>query len=213
MFPVREVPGRRQGWYYRLQAWALARGSHYYEGRVDPYKRRLFGPLRGRVIEIGPGAGASFAYLDPSVRWLGIEPNLHNHPHLVRRAAERGLTIELQAGLADRLPAADGAVDHVISSLVLCTVPDPPAVLAEIRRVLRPGGTLVFLEHVVAHDAGRAGRQRWIKPLWRRLMDGCEPDRDTEAVIRGAGFRAVEVERFDVRVPIAGPHIAGRAIA
>lgn len=205
------APCRRDGWYHRLHAGLLDRGSEYYERQVGPHKERLFGSLRGRVLEIGPGAGASLAYLAPSVAWIGVEPNVHNHPHLARRASEYGLRIELHEGLADRLPVQERSIDHVISSLVLCTVPDVARVLVEIQRVLRPGGSLVFIEHVAAREPRRVRRQRLVKPLWRLMADGCEPDRDTEAALRAGPFRSVELVRFSVGVPIVGPHIAGRA--
>jgi ubiquinone/menaquinone biosynthesis C-methylase UbiE len=196
----------------RLFAWLLSRSGLANEPRLAERKRALIGRLRGDVVEIGPGAGANMPYFDPAVRWVGVEPNPHMDRYLEREAARAGIRVEIRRGRAERLPFADRSVDAVVATHVLCSVEDPAAALAEARRVLRPGGRLVFLEHVGA-PAGTFTRrvQAAVRPIWGLCADGCRPDRDTERLIRAAGFAEVQVERFGLPLPVVGPHVAGVA--
>jgi SAM-dependent methyltransferase len=206
-------PLNRFSWYRRAQAWMLARGNPAYEAQVRVHKSALFSSLRGNVVEIGPGGGMNFGFLHPDVRWIGIEPNPFFHPHLYEVATRLGRQIDVRAGSAERLPIADGYADAFVSSLVLCSVRDLDRSLAEIRRVLRPGGRFVFVEHVAAPRGTRLRlAQRILRPLWSAMGDGCHPDRDTASALQRAGFSRVEVERFHVPIPIMGPHIAGTAV-
>jgi ubiquinone/menaquinone biosynthesis C-methylase UbiE len=198
--------------YKRLHARLLATGCRRYDRSVEAHKRRLLGALAGTVVEIGPGAGANLRFYGPGVRWVGVEPNPWAHDYLRREAARVALEADVREGTAERLPAADASVDAVVSTLVLCTVGDVPRALAEVRRVLRPGGRFVFVEHVAAPAGTRTHRvQRLVRPVWPLLADGCHADRDTERTIRDAGFARVEVTRFRTPVPVIGPHIAGVA--
>ena len=146
------------------------------------------------------------------MRWIGVEPNPFFHDRLRARGDRLGIDVDVRAATAEALPVADHSVDAVISSLVLCSVRDPAAALREVRRVLRPGGRFVFVEHVAApHGTGLHVAQRALSPVWRALSDGCHPDRDTGRLIEAAGFAAVDLRRFRLPVPIMGPHIAGVA--
>lgn len=210
--PAPDGPGGRAGWHRRLFAWLLDRGHEGYERTVEPHKAALFGGLTGRVVEIGPGPGNNLRYFRPGVEWIGVEPNLHMRPYAERRAAALGRTIEWRVGSAEQLPFPDRSVDAVVASLVLCSVDDVPRALAEIRRVLRPGGRFAFLEHVAAPPGTRTARwQHRVAPLWRVVGDGCRPDRDTEAAIVAAGFTIESITRFRVAAPVVGPHVAGIA--
>lgn len=206
-------PLRRWRWYQRLHAWVLAIGSARYQAAVDQRLRRLFGGLRGDVLEIGPGSGRNLAYFDSGVRWFGVEPNPFARDYLREETARLGLTAEVLDGTAEWLPVADASMDAVAASLVLCTVPDVDAALAEVRRVLRPGGRFVFIEHVAA-PAGTPQR-RW-QTLFRRphalLADGCQLDRETWTAIERAGFSATDITHFRLPIPLVGPHIAGTAV-
>lgn len=202
---------RRGPWRY-LFAWAMAHVNGGHEERLRPWKERLLAPLSGDVLEIGAGAGANLRYLSRAVRYVAVEPNLHMHRHLRREADRRGIDLRIHAAAGESLPVAERSFDAVITTLVLCSVDDVNAVMAEIRRVLRPGGSFVFVEHVAAPPGSRQRRvQRLVRPVWKRVGDGCEPDRDLADRIRAAGFDAVEIERFETGVPVAGPHIAGVA--
>lgn len=197
-------------WYDRLTV--------EHEACVRERKRRLFADLRGDVLEIGAGTGANVALLPPGVRWIAVEPNPYMRDELLAKAEQAGVPVELRAGHGEELPAADGSVDAVISTLVLCSVDDPARVLREVRRVLRPGGRFVFLEHVAA-PTGTPLRllQRLARPVWRFLADGCRPDRETERDLRAAGFRSVDLEAWRlpwrVSLGVVAPHVAGVATA
>jgi SAM-dependent methyltransferase len=203
----------RFGWYKRLQAFLLARGMTSYERIVRTRKQLLLNALEGRVVEIGPGAGANLQFYGPGVQWLGVEPNPYLHRAVRREAARLSRSIDLCAGVAEALPVDDASADAVVATLVFCSVHDPRAALREVLRVLKPGGRYVFIEHVAA-PAGSGGRrrQRLIRPVWRMLADGCEPDRETWAAIEAAGFSELRLEHFRVPAPIVGPHISGVAV-
>lgn len=172
-------------------------------------KRELLGPLRGLVLEIGPGAGVNLGYYGSGVRWIGAEPDALAYRHL----RDRWPDARIVRARAERLPFADGSVDAVVCTHVLCSVADPAACLAEVARVLRPGGRFVFLEHVAAPE-GTWGRrvQRAARPLWRVVMGGCHPDRPTDRLVRDTRVFAVEWDSFRVPWPVVGPHVAGRAV-
>lgn len=211
-------PGIRRGLRARLFAWSLAHAGRQQDRLYGDRKRRLFAEVEGRggppvVVEVGPGAGPNARWLAPGTRWVCVEPNVHFHPHLRRAAAEHGLDLELLTGTAEAVPLADGAADAVVSTLVLCSVGDVGRSLAEARRVLRPGGRFVFVEHVAAPAGSWLRRtQTALRGPWGVLADGCRPDRETEAAIRAAGFASVTVERFRAPLGLAAPHVAGVAV-
>lgn len=203
-----EIPG-----YKRLVPWLLAHGNAAYERWMAERKRGLLGRLSGVVVEIGPGAGANFPYLRSDVRWIGVEPNPYSRPFLERAAQRAGVPLDLREGRAERLPLEDASADAVVGTLVLCSVEDLETALHEIRRVLKPGGRYVFIEHVAAPPGTLRRRlQRWARPLWRVIGDGCHPDRDTLHAIRAAGFARVEAEEFLAPAMLVAPHIAGVAV-
>jgi ubiquinone/menaquinone biosynthesis C-methylase UbiE len=187
-----------------------------YEAWIEARKRDLFSGISGRVIEVGPGTGSNFRHLPAGIEWLGIEPNPYMHEALGQKAQAAGIEPRLHAGEATALPEADATTDCVISTLVLCSVPDLPQALSEIHRVLRPGGRLVFLEHVAAsRGTGLRLLQNLMRPAWQVIGDGCCINRDTGAAIRAAGFHTVHLEAFRVPRPPApswvSPHIMGHA--
>jgi ubiquinone/menaquinone biosynthesis C-methylase UbiE len=190
------------------------------EACVADWRASLLSGLGGTVVEIGAGTGLNLRHYPAAVERLVLsEPDPHMRARL--RARLDGLGGPLAAGAeivdspAERLPLADGAADAVVSTLVLCSVPDQWAALAEARRVLRPGGSLVFLEHVHAPEKPRRARwQRRTTPLWERAFGGCHLDRDTGAAIEGAGFEPQELTRESMRraFPLVRTTIRGRAV-
>ncbi len=197
----------------RLFAWGLAKGGAAHERLVADRKRALLRQLDGVVLEIGPGTGANLGYYPSGTRLIGIEPNPYMHDYLRREAERLSREIEIRNGAAERLDVADASVDAVVSTLVLCSVRDQAATLAEVLRVLRPGGRFVFLEHVAApQGTWRRAVQRAVRPLWGVLGDGCRPNRETWRAIEQAGFAHVALDHFRVSVPVVSPHIAGWAI-
>lgn len=153
------------------------------------WRRWLTGGARGRALDLGCGTGRNLPLYAPAVRAIGLDPSLD----ALRRARRRAPATPLVQGRAEALPFRDGCFDTVVSGLVLCSVHDPTAALAEVRRVLRPGGALRALEHVRATVAWKARVQDAIQPAWTWLAGGCRPNRDTERLVEMAGF-AIEAE-------------------
>jgi ubiquinone/menaquinone biosynthesis C-methylase UbiE len=197
-----------------LFAWFLARCGKKTDKYLAGYKSRLFADLAGTVLEIGSGAGANLHHLpSTTITWIGVEPNAFMKPHIVRETQRLGVAIELRPGTAENLPVDDASVDFVISTLVLCSVVDQKRALEEVLRVLKPGGRFLFIEHVAARRGTWLRRiQNLAKPLWRRMGDGCHPDRETRTALERAGFAAIEVVEFAAPLPIVRPHIAGTAV-
>ncbi len=174
----------------------------YIEHSLRPYKQRVFADLSTEVVELGSGVGANLRHLPPGATLVAVEPNRYMHARLRSAAARRGVRLDLRERMAETTGLPTAGADTVISSLVLCTVTDPDAVLAEVRRILRPGGTFRFVEHVCA-PAGTATRlaQRALRRPWAWTFEGCSCERDLEAAVRRAGFAHVEVERYRLRTP------------
>jgi ubiquinone/menaquinone biosynthesis C-methylase UbiE len=187
----------------RLNAWLFRALDGYADRKYRHVKRELFGGLPHTVLEIGPGDGANFRYLTPGTHVIALEPNHHMHANLRAAAARHHVTVDVRAAVAEHIPLPDGGVEAVIASLVLCTVSDPPRALAEIRRVLRPGGRFWCIEHVAAAEGTTLARaQRLLRRPWRWLFEGCETQRDTEELLRAGGFESVEVQPFTLRTAL-----------
>jgi ubiquinone/menaquinone biosynthesis C-methylase UbiE len=188
----------------------------YLERNLRPHKQRVFANLPDQVVEIGSGVGANLPYLPEGATLIALEPNRHMHARLRAAAHEARVRLVLRETTAERTGMPDQSVDTVISSLVLCSVNDPDAVLAEIRRILRPGGTFCFVEHVVAeHGTATRAAQRMLRRPWAWTFEGCSCERDLEGAVRAAGFASVEVERYRIHSPFLpfNTHIAGVATA
>jgi len=180
-------------------------------------RRQLLSGLAGRVLEVGAGSGVSFAHYPESVTELiAVEPEPDLRAHAEQAAVSAAIPVRVVDGLAEHLPVADGSVDAVVAAGVLCSVRDPGAVLAEVKRALRPGGELRFYEHVVARNRRLAGLQRLLDAtVWPRLFGDCHTARDAEETLQAAGFTIEARERFSFRptllaTPVA-PRILGRA--
>jgi len=197
----------------RWFAWALSRVAQRYDDLLADRKASLLSSIQGTVVEIGPGTGTNFRYYPRGIRWIGVEPNRHMHPYLRRAAESTGLKIDVRPSRAEGLDLDDESADAVIATAVLCSVEDQPKALQEIRRILKPSGRFVFMEHVAA-DRGTTLRriQHSIQPLWSCLADGCHPARDTHDAIVRAGFEPISVERFRLPLGPIAPHIAGIAV-
>ncbi len=180
------------------------------------HRRALLAGARGRVLEIGAGTGANLAFYGDGVESLTVvEPEAPMARRLERKAQELGRPIELVAAPAEELPFADDSFDVVVSTLVLCTVDDQATVLAELRRVLKPGGRLLFIEHVRAEDAGLARRQDRLNRLNRVVAHGCNCNRTTVDAIREAGFAIGDLQHDRLqKVPaFVSPLVVGTAEA
>ena len=179
----------------RFNAWFLAALDGYMHWKYAGIKSRLLGQVPPVVVELGPGSGANFRYLPRGTRLIAIEPNRHMHPALRRRARQYGIDLDLRGLAGENLDLAPASVDLVFSSLVLCTVAQPEQVVAEVRRVLRPGGRFACVEHVAAPaGSGINAMQRLIKRPWQWVFEGCDLCRDTGATLRASGFAQVDVQ-------------------
>ena len=162
--------------------------------RPDPVarelRRRVLAGLGGRVLEVGCGDGRSFEHYPASVAHLvAVEPDPTARAIAVERARETGVPIDVVEGTAEALPAESGSFSAVVSMGVLCTVSDPAATLAEVRRVLEPTGELRFWEHVRSHRLPLRLVQRSLDAIfWTRALGGCQTTRDTGSAIATAGF-------------------------
>ncbi len=168
----------------------------------------------GRVVEIGAGTGVNLDLYPNAVEELVlVEPDPHMAKRLRARLAESSRQASVVEAPAERLPFEDASFDTAVATLVLCTVPDPAAALAEAARVLKPGGKLLFVEHVRADDPGLARWQDRLEKPWRFLGDGCHCNRDTLATIAASPLTLGEVERdrLPKAPPIVSPLVRGTA--
>ncbi|MEO3861001.1 class I SAM-dependent methyltransferase [Acrocarpospora sp. B8E8] len=168
------------------------------EGGMTERRRALLVGLTGEVVEVGAGHGVNFAHYPAEVaRVVAVEPEPRLREQARAAAATAAGDVEVVPGLAERLPLADRSVDAVVFCMVLCSLLDVGAALAEARRVLKPGGQMRFLEHVRADTPGLARVQDVLDAtIWPRLVGGCRTGRDTVAAIEGAGFTVGNIEHF-----------------
>lgn len=155
-----------------------------------PFRERVIGAAEGRVLEIGVGSGLNLPLYGPAVRTVtGLEPS----PELLRMARERAagapIPVEFLEALAEAVPLENASIDTVVTTWTLCTIPDASRALAEMRRVLKPGGALLFVEHGRAPEPSVARWQDRLDPLWRRAAGGCHLNRKIDDLIAGGGFR------------------------
>ena len=180
------------------------------------YRERLLEGLTGRVLELGCGDGAHFPlYHETVTELVGLEPEENLRARAEAAAADARCAVRIVPGFAEDIPAADGEFDAAVAALVLCSVSDQQAALAELMRVIRPGGELRFFEHVRADARLHVAAQVAVQPVWAQLGGGCHIARDTEQAIREAGFKIERVEHFEFAPgflqKLAGPHILGVA--
>ncbi len=184
VYPSSPVIGQFNAWFFEAFDWLI-------ELSLRRFKNVVYTDLPDSIVELGPGVGANFRYYRPGTRVIAIEPNEAMHVRLQRRADRFGIDLELRSGLAEQTGLETASHEAVVSSLVLCTVTEPALAVAEARRILAPGGRLLFVEHV--HGRGPALRllQRLVQRPWRWIFEGCELDRETDLLISEAGFKSV----------------------
>jgi ubiquinone/menaquinone biosynthesis C-methylase UbiE len=198
-------------------AWPLIAAAGERFG-LSKWRQQMLKGARGRVIEIGAGAGANFAHYPATVtEVVAVEPEPALRRRAIQAARKAGLRVQVRAGNAERLQFGDREFDTAVTSLVLCSVPDQGRALAEIRRVLRPGGELRFLEHVKANGGGLLRLQRALDAtVWPPLAGGCHLTRDTERAIKEAGFEISRIRRFSFQPCLiaapTSPQIVGTAV-
>jgi ubiquinone/menaquinone biosynthesis C-methylase UbiE len=172
---------------------------------LKPYRERVVGAAEGRVLEIGAGSGMNFRYYGAGTgELMALEPD----PNLTAMARERaemaGRPVRFLAAGAEAIPLEDASVDTVVTTWTLCSIADAGAALKEMRRVLKPSGRLLFVEHGRAPEAGVARWQNRINPVWKRIAGGCNLNRPIPTLIEAAGFR---VEALSAGYAPEGPKI------
>ena len=176
-------------------------------------REQLLAPMDGTVVEVGAGTGLNLAHVPDTVeRWIATEPDRFMATRLRRRATDE--RVEVLEAPAQALPLADGAADHAVVTLVLCTVEDPSAAARELARVVRPGGTVALIEHVASGHVGWHRAQRVVEPVWRLAARGCHLTRDPVGVLEVAGFDTSGLQDWTVpdAPPIASPARAGHLV-
>jgi ubiquinone/menaquinone biosynthesis C-methylase UbiE len=187
------------------------------ENGLGEVRRALLGDARGRVVEIGAGTGVNLDLYGPEVEDLTlIEPDPHMGARLKAHLETRTnkLPARLLPAPAEAIPCEDDTFDTAVATLVLCTVPDPAAAIAELSRVLKAGGRLLFIEHVRSEDPGTARWQDRLEKPWRFLADGCHCNRDTAAGLAESAFRVESIDHgvLPKAIPIVRPLIVGTAV-
>lgn len=170
---------------------------------LAPLRRRVVPRASGRVLEIGSGTGLNFAHYPTTIAALvALDPEPDFGRRAERRARDRAFAVQFERAEAEQLPFADASFDTVVATFVLCSVREPARALAEIRRVLRPGGLLLFAEHVRAGGPVEARLQDALTPAWRALAGGCHLNRATPALLAAAGFAELETHRSRRVLPL-----------
>lgn len=186
------------------------------ESGENRYREQLLDGLSGRVLELGCGDGDHFRLFPEAVTELvAVEPEENLRRRAEKAASEAKCPVRIVPGFAEALPIADGEFDAAVAALVLCSVSNQDQALAELMRVIRPGGELRFFEHVRADARAHVAAQLAVQPVWAQLGGGCHLARNTEQAIRDAGFEIERIERFEFAPgflqKLAGPHILGLA--
>lgn len=181
------------------------------------HRAELLAGASGRVLEVGAGYGANFGHYPPEVtEVVAVEPEPRLRAKAGRAAATAPVPVTVRPGVAEDLDVDDASFDVAVASLVLCSVSDPVRALAELRRVLRPGGELRFYEHVRGRTPGKVRFQRYADLLWPCLSAGCHVSRPTDEWIARSGFTVRDERRFDFpasgRANPASPHVLGLAV-
>ncbi|MDB5085040.1 MAG: SAM-dependent methyltransferase [Bacilli bacterium] len=159
-------------------------------------RKQLTEMARGKVLEIGSGTGMNFSHYKNTEVVIAIEPDQMMINQSLERRREASVNIEIIRAEAENLPFADNSFDNVIGTLVFCTIPDPLQALLEIRRVCKPGGKLLLMEHVRVNDSMLGHLQDWLTPIWKPLCGGCHLNRDTLNIVKQTGFSVVKVQHY-----------------
>jgi ubiquinone/menaquinone biosynthesis C-methylase UbiE len=170
--------------------------------RLLPYRERVIAGAEGRVLEIGIGSGLNLPFYGARAgEILGLEPAPRLLAMAERAASRTSLPVEFIEGSAESIPLENHSIDTVVTTWTLCTVPAVAQALGEMRRVLKPGGKLLFVEHGLAPDSSVRKWQDWLNPAWKRIGGGCHLNRPIRSLIEGAGFNITDLETGYMKGP------------
>jgi ubiquinone/menaquinone biosynthesis C-methylase UbiE len=175
---------------------------------LDRIRARVCAALDGEVLEVGFGSGLNVPHYPPAVRRVrAVDPATAGRRLAAGRVAASRVPVEYVGLDGEQLPLEDGSVDHVLTTWTLCTIPHVDRALEEVRRVLRPGGSLHFVEHGLAPQPGVAKWQHRLTPIQKRVLGGCHLDRPIDGLIEGAGLRLTALDTYFARGPKAFTHL------
>ena len=161
---------------------------------LEPYRERVLARAEGRVLEIGIGAGPNLEFYPASVKEiLALEPSAKLIAMAQRAAGKSSVAVKFLEASGEAIPLERGSVDTVVMTWTLCSIPDAPQALQEMRRVLKPGGRLLFVEHGRSPDAGVRKWQDRLTPIWKRFAGGCHLNRPISALLEQAGFHVTHL--------------------
>lgn len=179
-------------------------------------RAKLIPMAKGRVLELGIGTGLNLSFYDAQkvTGIFGVDPATEMHKKANERAVQISIPVETVALELEQIAAEDASFDTAVTTFTLCTIPDAVAALREVRRVLKPGGELLFCEHGLSPDASVHAWQQRLQPIWKPLAGGCHLDRDIPTIIADGGFRIVEMEKRYLKGPKPMTYVyRGRAVA
>ncbi|UII79498.1 class I SAM-dependent methyltransferase [Flagellimonas sp. CMM7] len=198
-----------------INSWMFKVLSGYMNYLFGKSKRKLFKSHPKTVVEIGPGAGANMRYLKKGTKLIAIEPNIHMHTNLKKSAKKYGINLEIKAIVGEAVDLPDNSIDFVVCTLVMCTVKNPSQCVEQIKRILKPSGVFIFIEHVKAKENTFVSfiQNLTFKP-WFWFFEGCNTKRDTKSLLESAGFSSLVLEEYNSYSPFIPitPQIRGRAI-
>ncbi|WP_418603449.1 class I SAM-dependent methyltransferase [Hwangdonia sp.] len=198
-----------------INAWMLKILDDYMNYLFGKSKKKLFKNHPETIVEIGSGTGANMRYLKKGTRLIAIEPNIYMHNNLKKNAAKYGINLEIKTMVGESIDLPDNSCDFVVSTLVLCTVNNPVTCINQIKRILKPSGVFVFVEHVKAQEKSiLAYIQKILHKPWHWFFEGCHTNRDTKLLLESAGFNTLEIEAYNLYSPFIPitTQIRGKAI-
>jgi ubiquinone/menaquinone biosynthesis C-methylase UbiE len=171
------------------------------QAHFEPYRRRIAGAARGRVLEIGVGSGLNLPLYQSGTHVIGLDPSASLLAMARQAGGDRSRTIELLEGWAESIPLADYSIDTVVTTWTMCSIPHLQTALAEVRRVLKADGRLLFAEHGLAPEPKIVRWQNRLTPIWKRIGGGCHLNRPIDRLIAEAGFQIVRLNRGYMKGP------------
>lgn len=182
---------------------------------IRKQREKIISRARGRVLEVGIGTGLNLPFYDASQvsNIVGVDPGLAMHQLALQRSQVTGIPIKLVGLSAEKLPLPDASFETIVCTYTLCSIPDPVAALREMRRVLAPGGKLLFSEHGKAPDEKIFNWQGRIQPVWKKIAGGCHLNRDIPALLEAGGFKPAVQSRYIPGPRIFSYHFWGEAVA